>query len=275
MVGSLKDFLAFLFGMAQQVAGAANELVQGLCSVKIPLILKAFSTQKNQACWVKTCFFVETCGDFCVLRSLLISLKKAWRRLFWGGGKAWSLALWCRKWSQPCRRRDFWFFHMPRFFRRRNLFLGGWGVGLKWSFFFFFWGGVAKFFFGWPVMWGLFCQKNACQIFGKGFDNNYFDRLLGGFKWWKVFTFLLVMYIGYAPLPVTVTTRIISFLVGDPNLNLYLPLASCGHTHDIYSKPCFFLWKQFGPLKFFFLHETQKNVPIVEWWGGWVGMQRR
>jgi len=77
MVGSLKDFLAFLFGMAQQVAAAANELVQGLCSVKIPLILKAFSTQKNQACWVKTCFFVETCGDFCVSRSLLISLKKA------------------------------------------------------------------------------------------------------------------------------------------------------------------------------------------------------
>ena len=33
MVGNLKDFLVFLFGMAQQVAGAAIELVQGLCSV--------------------------------------------------------------------------------------------------------------------------------------------------------------------------------------------------------------------------------------------------
>ena len=31
---------------------------------------------------------------------------------------------------------------------------------------------------------------------------------------------------GMSPLPVTVTTRIITFLVGDPNLNLHLPQAS-------------------------------------------------
>ena len=33
-------------------------------------------------------------------------------------------------------------------------------------------------------------------------------------------------YIGLCPCPVTVTTRIITCLVGDPNLNLHLPLAS-------------------------------------------------
>ena len=180
----LKDFLAFLFGMAQQVAGAANELVQGLCSVKIPLILKAFSTQKNQACWVKTCFFVGTCGDFCVSRSLLISLKKAWRRLFWGGGKAWSLALWCRKWSQPCRRRDFWFFHMPRFFRRRNLFLGGWGVGLKWSFF-FFWGGGCQVFFWVTGDVGFVLPKKCVSNFWKGVWQQLFWSPFGGLQMMK------------------------------------------------------------------------------------------
>ena len=33
-------------------------------------------------------------------------------------------------------------------------------------------------------------------------------------------------YIGLSPLPVTVTTRIVTFLVGNPNLNLHLPQAS-------------------------------------------------
>ena len=31
-------------------------------------------------------------------------------------------------------------------------------------------------------------------------------------------------YLGLSPLPVRVTTRIITFLVGNPNLNLHLPL---------------------------------------------------
>ena len=34
------------------------------------------------------------------------------------------------------------------------------------------------------------------------------------------------LYFGLSPLPVTVTTRIITFSVGNPNLNLHLPLAS-------------------------------------------------
>ena len=36
----------------------------------------------------------------------------------------------------------------------------------------------------------------------------------------------LPVSIRLSPLPVTVTTRIITFLVGDPNLNLHLPQAS-------------------------------------------------
>ena len=135
-------------------------------------------------CWVKTCFFVGTCGDFCLSRSLLISLKKAWRRLFWGGGEAWSLALWCRKWSQPCRRRDFWFFHMPRFFRRRNLFLGGWGVGLKWSFFFFGGGGCQVF------VWvtgdvGFVLPKKCVSNFWKGVWQQLFWSPFGGLQMMK------------------------------------------------------------------------------------------
>ena len=37
---------------------------------------------------------------------------------------------------------------------------------------------------------------------------------------------ILVNWYGIPPRAVTVTTRIITFLVGNPNLNLYLPLAS-------------------------------------------------
>ena len=37
-------------------------------------------------------------------------------------------------------------------------------------------------------------------------------------------------YVGLSPCPVTVTTRIVVFLVGDPNLNLYLPLLLGGGT---------------------------------------------
>ena len=41
-------------------------------------------------------------------------------------------------------------------------------------------------------------------------------------------------YLGLSPLPVTVTTRIITFLVGDPNLNLHLPqLLGGGTTQQI------------------------------------------
>ena len=40
--------------------------------------------------------------------------------------------------------------------------------------------------------------------------------------------------LGCPPLPVTVTTRIITFLVGDPNLNLHLPqLLGGGTTQDL------------------------------------------
>ena len=38
------------------------------------------------------------------------------------------------------------------------------------------------------------------------------------------------IYFGLSPLPVTVTTRIITFLVGDPNLNLHLPQLLGGGT---------------------------------------------
>ena len=36
------------------------------------------------------------------------------------------------------------------------------------------------------------------------------------------------MWFGSTPQPATVTTSIITFLVGNPNLNLHLPLESCG-----------------------------------------------
>ena len=35
-----------------------------------------------------------------------------------------------------------------------------------------------------------------------------------------------IVYLGLSPCPVTVTTRIVMFLEGDPELNLHLPLAS-------------------------------------------------
>ncbi len=38
--------------------------------------------------------------------------------------------------------------------------------------------------------------------------------------------FYYTLYLGLSPCPVTVTSRIIVFLVGDPNLNLHLPLES-------------------------------------------------
>ena len=38
------------------------------------------------------------------------------------------------------------------------------------------------------------------------------------------------VFLGFSPFPVTVTTRIITFLVGDPNLNLHLPLLLGGGT---------------------------------------------
>ena len=34
-----------------------------------------------------------------------------------------------------------------------------------------------------------------------------------------------MVYLGLSPFPVIVTTRIVSCLVGDPNLNLHLPLS--------------------------------------------------
>ena len=46
------------------------------------------------------------------------------------------------------------------------------------------------------------------------------------------------IYFRSTPLPVTVTTRIITFLVGDPNLNLHLPQASWeGGQPNIYLYP--------------------------------------
>ena len=46
---------------------------------------------------------------------------------------------------------------------------------------------------------------------------------------------LVRLYIGYGPFPVTVTFFIITFLVGNPELNLYLPLLlGKGHTQPIY-----------------------------------------
>ena len=41
------------------------------------------------------------------------------------------------------------------------------------------------------------------------------------------------LYFGLSPLPVTVTTRIITFLVGDPNLNLHLPQLLGGGTTQV------------------------------------------
>ena len=52
----------------------------------------------------------------------------------------------------------------------------------------------------------------------------------------KVQEYEHTMYIlGVAPSPVTVTTRIITYLVGDSNLNLHLPLESWdGATPNVY-----------------------------------------
>ncbi len=45
------------------------------------------------------------------------------------------------------------------------------------------------------------------------------------------------LYLRSTPHPVTVTTRIITFLVGNPYLNLHLPLASCmGGRSNLYLK---------------------------------------
>ena len=51
----------------------------------------------------------------------------------------------------------------------------------------------------------------------------------------SIFGLILQIFIGLLPCPVTGTTRIIIFLVGDPNLNLHLPLGG-GTTQDIHSK---------------------------------------
>ena len=46
------------------------------------------------------------------------------------------------------------------------------------------------------------------------------------------------VYLGCGPLPVTVTTRSITFLVGNPEQNLYLPLLlGGGHTQGIPTRP--------------------------------------
>ena len=50
----------------------------------------------------------------------------------------------------------------------------------------------------------------------------YDDEALGS----SFLIFKNTVSIGLSPLPVTVTTRIITFLVGDPNLNLHLPQES-------------------------------------------------
>ena len=46
------------------------------------------------------------------------------------------------------------------------------------------------------------------------------------FCWWSVCCFYFQKLLRLSPLPVTVTTRIITFLIGDPNLNLHLPQES-------------------------------------------------
>ena len=59
------------------------------------------------------------------------------------------------------------------------------------------------------------------------FSDDYFwcisERNLG----WLIYIYI---YIGLSPLPVIVTTRIITFLVGNPELNLHLPLLLGGGT---------------------------------------------
>ena len=45
-------------------------------------------------------------------------------------------------------------------------------------------------------------------------------------KYWGFY----MVYFGLSPLPVTVTIRIITFLVGDPELNLHLPQLLGGGT---------------------------------------------
>ena len=54
------------------------------------------------------------------------------------------------------------------------------------------------------------------------------------------------VYIGTTPHPVTVTTRIIPFLVGNPNLNLHLRLASWVGVDRRY-----IVYDPTGPLVFF------------------------
>lgn len=69
MVGNLKDFVVFLFGMAQQVAGAANELVQGLRSVH-SVYSEGFPHPRNQT----QQYFVRSKPVF-LLKHVEISLK--------------------------------------------------------------------------------------------------------------------------------------------------------------------------------------------------------
>ncbi len=44
-----------------------------------------------------------------------------------------------------------------------------------------------------------------------------------------------LVYFGCGPLTVTVTTKIITFLIGNPNLNLHLPLLLWGHIQGIFN----------------------------------------
>ena len=60
----------------------------------------------------------------------------------------------------------------------------------------------------------------------------------------RCFGFCWYLYVGYGPFPVAVTTRIITFLEWNPNLNLYLTLLlGGGHTQSIW-----YLWL-FQPCK--------------------------
>ena len=58
------------------------------------------------------------------------------------------------------------------------------------------------------------------------------------------------LYFGLSPLPVTVTTRIITFLVVDPNLNLHLPHPGRGSSNPRDIPACYVSLPVVQPITF-------------------------
>ena len=76
------------------------------------------------------------------------------------------------------------------------------------------------------------CDCDSCRKKHSRLSKIYDDEALGS----SFLIFKNTVSIGLSPLPVTVTTRIITFLVGDPNLNLHLPQESCEGNNPKYQE---------------------------------------